>query len=84
MDDAIRRFCAASEPAAMDDLMEALAPGVEVVSPLSGRMVFRGHDDVRHLFAAVYTSLADCAGPIRWGRVTSASSSERRASSASA
>lgn len=44
--------------------METLAPDVEVVSPISGRMVFRGHDDVRVLFAAVYGTLRE----LRWTR----------------
>lgn len=39
--------------------MGALTSDVEVVSPISGRMVFRGSDDVRVLFAAVYGSLRD-------------------------
>jgi hypothetical protein len=39
--------------------METLSPDVEVVSPISGRMVFRGHDDVRILLKAVYESLND-------------------------
>ncbi len=44
--------------------MGTLAPDVEVVSPISGRMVFRGHDDVRILFAAVYGTLRG----LRWTR----------------
>jgi hypothetical protein len=30
-------------------LVETLAPDAEVISPISGRMVFRGHDDWRAL-----------------------------------
>ncbi len=37
--------------------MDTLAPHVELVSPISGRMVFRGQPDVRTLLAAVYGSL---------------------------
>jgi hypothetical protein len=42
--------------------MEVLAPNVEVVSPISGRMVFRGQEDVRVLFSAVYGTLSG----LRW------------------
>jgi hypothetical protein len=38
--------------------MQTLTPDVELVSPLSGRMVFRGADDLRVLLAAVYGSIA--------------------------
>jgi hypothetical protein len=62
MDDAVERYCAASETASIGELMETLSPDVEVVSPISGRMVFRGHDDVRLLLGAVYGSLSD----LRW------------------
>jgi hypothetical protein len=36
--------------------METLAPDVEVVSPISGRMVFRGTKDLRVLLGAVYST----------------------------
>ena len=42
--------------------METLAPDAELVSPLSGRMVFRGERDLRVLLTAVYGSLRD----LRW------------------
>jgi hypothetical protein len=42
--------------------MATLAPDVELVSPLSGRMVFRGREDVRTLAGAVYGSLRG----LRW------------------
>lgn len=57
MDDALSRYRSASEANDVDGIMAALAPDVEVVSPISGRMVFRGHDDVRVLLSAVYGSL---------------------------
>ena len=44
MDDALARYCAATEAGDVDGF----------VSPISGRMVFRGHDDVRVLLSAVY------------------------------
>jgi hypothetical protein len=46
----------------VDGFMATLAPDVEVVSPISGRMVFRGQNDVRILLSAVYGSLTD----LRW------------------
>jgi hypothetical protein len=57
MVDAIERYRASSEANDIDALMETLAPGPELVSPISGRMVFRGEDDVRILLTAVYGSL---------------------------
>jgi hypothetical protein len=62
MDDAIARYRAASEANDIDALMDTLAPGVEVFSPISGRMVFRGHDDVRFLLSRVY----GCLRGLRW------------------
>lgn len=58
----LARYQAASEAVDIDGIMATLAPDVEVISPISGRMVFRGQDDVRHLFAAVYGTLSD----LRW------------------
>ena len=57
MDDAITRYRAASEARDIGALMGTLAPDVEVVSPISGRMVFRGADDVRFLLSHVYGSI---------------------------
>ena len=62
MDDAVSRYLTATEAGNVDGFMETLAPGVEVVSPISGRMVFRGHDDVRILLSAVYGTLSG----LRW------------------
>jgi hypothetical protein len=64
MDDAVARYCAASEARDMDGVMGTLTPDVEVVSPLSGLMVFRGQEDVRFLLTAVYGSLRG----LRWTR----------------
>ena len=64
MDDSVQRYLSASEAGDVDGIMSALAPDVEVVSPISGRMVFRGQDDVRVLLGAVYGSLED----LRWTR----------------
>jgi hypothetical protein len=62
MDDAIGRYVSASERNDIEAMMSALAPDVELVSPISGRMVFRGEEDVRHLLTAVYGSLKS----LRW------------------
>src|SRR3954471_7810337 len=60
--DAIARYVEASERNDIEAMMSALAPDVELVSPISGRMVFRGEDDVRVLLTAVYRSLKG----LRW------------------
>jgi hypothetical protein len=60
--DAIADFRAASEANDIAALMEALAPDAELISPLSGHMVFRGRRDLRVLLAAVYGSLTG----LRW------------------
>lgn len=57
MVDAIERYRASSEANDIDAIMETLADGPELVSPISGRMVFRGEQDVRILLTAVYGSL---------------------------
>jgi hypothetical protein len=57
MEDALARYIDASERNDIEALASALAPDVELVSPISGRMVFSGADDVRALLAAVYGSL---------------------------
>lgn len=62
MDDAISRYRSASEAGDVAGIMGTVTSDVEVVSPISGRMVFRGHDDVELLLGAVYGSLRD----LRW------------------
>lgn len=62
MDDAVARYIDASERNDIEAMMEVLAPDVALVSPISGRMVFRGEDDVRLLLTAVYGSLKG----LRW------------------
>ena len=52
--DAITRYRTASEAGDIDAMMECLAPDAELVSPISGRMVFRGADHLRILLGAVY------------------------------
>jgi len=62
--ESVERYLAASEAGDIEGIATSLADDVEVVSPISGRMVFRGRDDVRFLLAAVYGSLRD----LRWTR----------------
>jgi len=62
MEDAVSRYRSASEAGDIAAMAETLAADVELVSPISGRMVFRGRDDVRIVLAAVYGSLRD----LRW------------------
>ena len=62
MNDAIARYCAATEANDIDAIIATLAPEAELVSPVSGRLVFRGNDDLRVLLRAVYGSL----GGLRW------------------
>jgi hypothetical protein len=57
--DAIARFRAATEARDIDAVMDTLAPDAELVSPISGRMVFRGSHDMRILLAAVYGTLRE-------------------------
>lgn len=62
MSDALARYIDASQRNDIEAMMSTLAPDVELVSPISGRMVFRGEEDVRHLLTAVYGSLQG----LRW------------------
>jgi len=60
--DAVERYCTASQTGDIDALVESLADDARVVSPISGRMVFRGREDARILLGAVYDVLSD----LRW------------------
>ena len=62
MNDSTSLYRTASEAGDVEGIVEALTDDVELVSPISGRMVFRGRDDVRFLLGAVYGSLRD----LRW------------------
>jgi SnoaL-like protein len=55
--DAVTTFCAAARRNDVDGMVTALAPEAELVSPLFGQMVFRGHDDLRVLLGAAFGSL---------------------------
>jgi hypothetical protein len=59
VDDAVACYRAASEANDIDALLASLEPDAELISPLSGRMVFRGAADLRVLLSAVYGSLRD-------------------------
>lgn len=62
MSDAVTRYRAASEAGDIDALTGTLAADVELVSPISGRMVFRGTDDVHMVLTAVHASVTG----LRW------------------
>jgi hypothetical protein len=66
---AIDRYLAAAQSNDIDALIETLADDPELVSPLSGRMVFRGREDLRVLLRVVYGSLrgASWQAPVRDG-----------------
>jgi hypothetical protein len=54
MENAIATYRAASEANDIEALLGVLSPDVELISPLSGRAVFRGRDDLRLLLGVVY------------------------------
>jgi hypothetical protein len=60
--DAVATFLAATRVNDVDRMVGALAPDAELISPLSGRMVFRGRESLRVLLGAVYGSLRG----VRW------------------
>jgi hypothetical protein len=55
--DSVAVFCEGTRVNDIDRTMSALAPDAELISPLSGRMVFRGRDDLHVLLDAVYGGL---------------------------
>lgn len=57
MDDGLSRYLTASAAGEIEGVVGPLTEDVEVVSPISGRMVFRGRDDVGFLLGAVYGTL---------------------------
>lgn len=60
--DGVARYRAGSEANDVDALMQTLAPDAELISPISGRMVFCGRDDLRVLLSAIYGSITQ----LRW------------------
>jgi hypothetical protein len=57
MEDVIARYRAATEARDIDAIMATFEPDAELLSPISGRMVFRGAEDLRVLTAAVYGTI---------------------------
>jgi hypothetical protein len=55
----VDRYLAAAQANDIDALVETLAGDPELLSPLSGRMVFRGREDLRVLLKVVHGSLRD-------------------------
>jgi hypothetical protein len=51
---AIDDYCAASEANDIGGLVKTLSPDVELISPLAGRLLFRGRDDLGVLLGAIY------------------------------
>ncbi|MFZ0088582.1 MAG: hypothetical protein WAL63_03680 [Solirubrobacteraceae bacterium] len=62
MIDAVTQYRIASEANDIETLLGVLTRDAELVSPLSGRMVFRGKDDLRVLLTAVYGGMTG----LRW------------------
>lgn len=62
VDDSVTRYREASERNDIEALLATLSPEAELVSPIAGGMVFRGAQDLRILFTAVYGTLAR----LRW------------------
>jgi hypothetical protein len=61
--DSVATFCDAARTNDVERMVSVLAPDALLVSPLSGRMVFRGRDDLRVLLGAVYAGLSDLTWP---------------------
>jgi hypothetical protein len=59
VDDAVERYCAASEANDMQALAATFASDIELPSPLFGALTFRGSDDVKAVLSAVYGLLGD-------------------------
>lgn len=55
--DAVAGFCAAAETNDVEGMLAALGPDAELVSPVFGRMVIRGRDDLRVLLGAAFGSV---------------------------
>ena len=62
MFDPVERYRLAAEAGDVNAMIDLIAPDGELVSPLSGRLVFRGRQDLRVLFDAIYSTARD----VRW------------------
>ncbi|WP_194835754.1 nuclear transport factor 2 family protein [Nocardia sp. XZ_19_369] len=60
--DAVARFRAAATARDFEAMMATLTPDATLISPVSGRMVFRGADDLRILLTTVYSGISG----LRW------------------
>jgi hypothetical protein len=72
MDDAVARYRVATERNDIAALMQTLAPDPALISPISGRMVFRGRRDVEILATAVYGALRE----LHWSEQVGADSTQ--------
>lgn len=57
--DAVTAYRTASERNDIHALIETLGDNAELISPLSGRLIFRGKEDLRVLLDAIYSSIDD-------------------------
>lgn len=62
MTDAVARYRVAAEAGNVEAMMQLVTPDAELVSPISGRLVFRGSADLRILFDALYGTVSR----VRW------------------
>jgi hypothetical protein len=62
VDDAIHRYQSACRAKDIPGMVATLTPDAELVSPISGHLVFRGAEDVGILLDAVYAYITD----FRW------------------
>lgn len=72
MTDAVAGYEAATVAADIDALRRLFAENCELVSPLSGRLVFRGRHDLAILAKVIYSQLHDLRWTDRWIGDTSA------------
>jgi hypothetical protein len=63
VEDAVARYCRASEAGDIEALLATLAPDATLVSPILAKAVFHGRDDLRTLLTPIYATLKEW----RWG-----------------
>lgn len=63
--DRVAAFCEAAQTNDVDAMVELVAPNAELLSPLFGRMTFRGREDLRVLLGAAFGSLRG----LRWREI---------------
>ncbi|MHA3024304.1 nuclear transport factor 2 family protein [Mycobacterium sp. BMJ-28] len=56
--DVVSRFLAAVAAGDTDAVIDTMAPDAQMITPLSGRAVIRGHSDLRVVFDALLPALA--------------------------